>query len=65
MLKSYVIEVDGIFAGAAIPQNNGHFRFVPVDTRMQRIRDSIWPTLSELRREARLLLKPRMEMLMH
>ncbi len=65
MLRSYIIEIDGIFAGAAILQSNGKFRFVPTDTRVRKIRDILWSNLSELRREARLLLGSRQETTVH
>lgn len=52
MLQSHVIDVDGAFVGAAVRQADG-FRFVAVDVRLDDLDGSVWPTLDEVRRQAR------------
>ncbi|MEJ0019208.1 MAG: hypothetical protein WDN25_22175 [Acetobacteraceae bacterium] len=52
MLQSHIIDVDGVFVGAAIRIDRG-YRFVATDLRMEELDSSIWPTLSDVRRVAR------------
>jgi hypothetical protein len=52
MLQSHVVEVDGIFVGAAVRQPEG-YRFVAVDVRLDQIDGRVWPTLADVRRYAR------------
>ena len=52
MLQSHVVEIDGIFVGAAVRLPEG-YRFVAVDVRLDLIDGRVWPTLAELRRHAR------------
>ncbi len=52
MLQSHVVDVDGVFVGAAIRQSDG-YRFVAVDVRLDELVGRVWPTLGELRRQAR------------
>jgi hypothetical protein len=53
MKQSWVIELGGKFAGAAVTDND-KFRFVAVDPRLDHLDGSIWPTLEELRRALRM-----------
>lgn len=55
MLQSHVIDVDGVFVGAAIRIDRG-YRFVATDFRMEDLDSSIWPTLTDIRRVARRVL---------
>jgi len=57
MIRSHVVEIDGIFAGAAVPQHDGRIRFIAVDVRVDDLDGSVWPTLGDLRRVVRGLLK--------
>ncbi len=52
MLQSHVVEVDGVFVGAAVRQPDG-YRFVAVDTRLDGIDGRLWTTLGEVRRHVR------------
>jgi hypothetical protein len=52
MLQSHVIEIDGVFVGAAIRLHNG-YRFVAVNVKLDDLDGSIWPTLADIRRLAR------------
>ena len=52
MKQSWVIELGGKFAGAAVTDND-KFRFVAVDPRLDHLDGSVWPTLEELRRALR------------
>ncbi|HTR16784.1 MAG TPA: hypothetical protein VMI52_07105 [Acetobacteraceae bacterium] len=53
MLRSHVIEVDGVFLGAAVPLPHSEgFRFVAADLRVEELDGSIWPTLIDTRRLA-------------
>jgi hypothetical protein len=55
MLQSHIIEVDGAFVGAAVRTDRG-YRFVATDFRLEELDASIWPTLDDVRRVARLSL---------
>jgi hypothetical protein len=54
MLQSHVIDVDGVFVGAAIRLDTG-YRFVATDFRLEELDATIWPTLADIRRLARRL----------
>jgi hypothetical protein len=54
MLQSHVIDVDGVFVGAAIRIDRG-YRFVATDFRLEELDSTIWPTLADVRRLARRL----------
>jgi hypothetical protein len=51
MYQSHVIEVFGVFAGAAVT-TSGNFRFIAVDPRFEDLDQSEWPSLSDIRRVA-------------
>lgn len=57
MIRSHVVEIDGTFVGAAVPQHDGRLRFVAVDIRLDDLDGSTWPSLAEIRRVARGLLR--------
>jgi hypothetical protein len=52
MLQSHVIEIDGIFVGAAIRLDTG-YRFVATDMRLEELDSRTWPSLADVRRLAR------------
>lgn len=52
MLQSYIIDVDGVFVGAAVRLDSG-FRFVATDLRLHELDSTIWPTLADVQRMAR------------
>ena len=54
MIQSHVIDVDGVFVGAAVRLDTG-YRFVATDFRLEELDSSIWPTLADVRRVARRL----------
>ncbi len=54
MLQSHVIDVDGVFVGAAIRIDRG-YRFVATNFRLEELDATIWPTLADVRRLARRL----------
>lgn len=56
MLQSHIIEVDGVFVGAAIRIDRG-YRFVATDFRLEDLDSSVWPTLDDVRRLARRTLR--------
>ena len=45
MLQSHIIEIDGVFVGAAIRIDRG-YRFVATDFRLEELDTTIWPTLA-------------------
>ena len=49
MIQSHIIEIAGIFAGAAV-KTSANFRFIAVDPRLEDLDQSEWPSLSEIRR---------------
>ena len=51
MIQSHVIEVAGVFAGAAV-KTSENFRFIAVDPRLEDLDQSEWPSLAEIRRVA-------------
>jgi hypothetical protein len=54
MIQSHVIDIDGVFVGAAIRLDTG-YRFVATDYRLEELDSTIWPTLADVRRLARTL----------
>jgi len=52
MIQSHIVEIDGIFLGAAVRQPEG-YRFVAVDARLDLLHGRVWPTLADVRRHAR------------
>jgi hypothetical protein len=52
MIQSHVIDVDGVFVGAAVRLDTG-YRFVATDFRLEELDSTIWPTLADVRRLAR------------
>lgn len=54
MIQSHVIDVDGVFVGAAVRLDTG-YRFVATDFRLEQLDSTIWPTLADVRRLARSL----------
>jgi hypothetical protein len=54
MLQSYIIDIDGVFVGAAIRLDSG-YRFVATNLRVEELDESIWPTLADVQRLARRL----------
>ncbi len=52
MLQSHIVDVDGVFVGAAIRIDRG-YRFVATDFRLEELDSSVWPTLDDVRRVAR------------
>jgi hypothetical protein len=54
MLQSHIIDIDGVFVGAAIRIDRG-YRFVAIDYRLEELDSSIWPTLADVQRLARRL----------
>ena len=54
MLQSHIIDIDGVFVGAAIRIDRG-YRFVAIDFRMEELDSTIWPTLADVQRLARRL----------
>ncbi len=52
MIQSHIIEVDGVFVGAAVRLDTG-YRFVATDFRLEQLDSTIWPTLADIRRLAR------------
>jgi len=51
MIECHVIEVSGVFAGAAV-KTSGKLRFIAVDPRLDDLDQSEWPSLSDIRRVA-------------
>jgi len=56
MIQSHVIDVDGVFVGAAIRLDTG-YRFVAIDFRLEELDSTIWPSLADVRRLARLIFQ--------
>jgi hypothetical protein len=60
MLQSFVIDVAGTFAGAAVrtfSQSGERFRFIAVDPRVEELDQSEWPSLDAVRRVVGHLLR--------
>ena len=56
MPQSHVIDVDGVFVGAAVRIDSG-FRFVATDLRLHELDSTVWPTLADVQRMARRLCR--------
>ncbi|HEY4043614.1 MAG TPA: hypothetical protein VGM32_17445 [Rhodopila sp.] len=54
MLQSHVIDIDGVFVGAAIRLDRG-YRFIATDIRLEELDQTTWPTLADVQRLARRL----------
>jgi hypothetical protein len=52
MLCSQVIDIDGVFVGAAVRLDKG-YRFIATDMRLDDLDGSIWPSVADVRRLAR------------
>jgi len=52
MRTSHVVEISGLFAGAAVTHDS-RFRFIAVDPRVEELDDSIWPSLPDMERVVR------------
>lgn len=52
MLQSHIIEIDGVFVGAAVRLDRG-YRFIATDMRLDDIDGSVWPSLGDVQRVAR------------
>jgi len=52
MLQSHVIDIDGVFVGAAIRLDTG-YRFIATDMRLEALDSTTWPSLADVRRLAR------------
>jgi hypothetical protein len=52
MLQSNIVDIDGVFVGAAI-RIDRDYRFVATDVRLEELDSSIWPTLADIQRVAR------------
>jgi hypothetical protein len=55
MLQSHVIEIDGVFVGAAILLDTG-YRFIATDMRLEELDSRTWPSLADVRRLARQMI---------
>jgi hypothetical protein len=58
MLQSHVIDIDGIFAGAAVRLDTG-YRFIATNMKLDDLDGSVWPSLDDIRRLARQALQGR------
>ncbi len=56
MLQSHVIDIDGVFVGAAVRLDRG-YRFIATDIRLDDLDGSIWPSLADVQRLARQTIK--------
>jgi hypothetical protein len=56
MLQSHVIDIDGVFVGAAVRLDRG-YRFIATDMRLDDLDGSIWPSLADVQRLARQTIK--------
>lgn len=52
MLQSHVIDIDGIFVGAAVRLDSG-YRFIATNMKLDDLDGSIWPSLADIQRLAR------------
>jgi hypothetical protein len=55
LVRSQVVDVDGVFVGAAVRETEG-WRFVAVDERTQKLNGDCFPSLEAIRHHARLAL---------
>jgi hypothetical protein len=56
MIQSHIIDVDGVFVGAAVRLDTG-YRFVATDFRLEQLDSTIWPSLADVQRLARSLYR--------
>ncbi len=49
MQQSHIVQISGRFVGAAL-SDNGRFRFIAVDPRVEELDHSVWPSLPDLHR---------------
>jgi len=56
MTQSHIIEIDGLFAAAAVAQKDG-YRIVAIDPRVEALDGSVWPTLDEATRSTESLIQ--------
>jgi hypothetical protein len=54
MLQSFVIDIDGVFVGAALRLDVG-YRFIAINVRLDDLDGTIWPSLADVKRLARRL----------
>jgi hypothetical protein len=54
MLQSHIIDIDGVFVGAAVRLDRG-YRFIATNMRLEELDQTIWPTLADVQRVARQL----------
>lgn len=54
MLQSHIIDIDGVFVGAAIRLDRG-YRFIATNMRLEELDQTTWPTLADVQRLARRL----------
>ncbi len=54
MLQSHIIDIDGVFVGAAVRLDRG-YRFIATNMRLKELDQTIWPTLADVQRLARRL----------
>ncbi len=55
MVRSQVVDVDGVFVGAAVRETDG-WRFVAVDERTQKLNGDCFPSIEAIRHHARVAL---------
>lgn len=55
MLQSHVIDIDGVFVGAAIRLDTG-YRFIATDMRLEELDATTWPSLADVERLARRMM---------
>ena len=56
MIQSHIIDVDGVFVGAAVRLDTG-YRFVATDFRLEQLDSTTWPSLADVQRLARNLYR--------
>jgi len=56
MYQSHIIDISGVFAGAAV-SGTGKFRFIAVDPRVADLDQSEWQTLGDMQRVVGHLLR--------
>jgi hypothetical protein len=55
LVRSQVVDVDGVFVGAAVRETEG-WRFVAVDERTRKMNGDCFPSLEAIRHHARVAL---------
>ncbi len=56
MLRSHVIDVSGTFAGTAV-RTAESYRFIAIDSRVEDLDQSEWPSLAEVQRAVTHLMR--------